>query len=90
MSRSTATAEAIAESALHHVLADADLLAALLGATGATPEGLRDSLESAELARACLDIIMEDDARVLGFAHAHDLRPEDVARAHALLAGPGG
>lgn len=33
---------------------------------------------------------MEDDARVLGFAHAHDLRPEDVARAHALLAGPGG
>lgn len=80
-------AREVADRALAHVLGDAELLATLLGATGARPEDLRAMLGSDALARACLDIVMEDDARVLAFARQAGLRPQDVAEAHARLAG---
>lgn len=87
MSLDPKAARAIADQALGHVLADPELVASLLGATGATPQGLRAMLGSDSLAVACLDIVMEEDARVLAFAAATGLRPQDVAHAHALLAG---
>ncbi len=90
MRPSPESARAVADQALAHVLADPELVATLLGATGATPQGLRAMLGSGALARACLDIVMEEDARVLAFAAAAGLRPQDVAQAHALLAGPQG
>lgn len=89
MSLNPDSARAIADRALGHILADPDLVAALLAATGATPQGLRAMLGSDSLAAACLDIVMEDDARVLGFAAATGLRPQDIAHAHALLSGAG-
>lgn len=88
MSLSPESARTIADRALGHVLADPELVATLLGVTGATPQGLRAMLGSDALAQACLDIVMEEDARVLAFAAAAGLRPQDVAHAHALLAGP--
>lgn len=88
MSLSPDSARAVADQALAHVLGDPELVASLLGATGAQPQDLRAMLGSESLALACLDIVMEDDARVLAFAAGAGLRPQDVAYAHALLAGP--
>ena len=90
MSLNPESARAVADQALGHILADPDLVAALLAATGATPQGLRAMLGSDSLAVACLDIVMEDDARVLAFAAGTGLRPQDIAYAHALLSGAGG
>lgn len=89
MHPSLQSARAVADQALAHVLADPELVATLLGATGATPEGLRAMLGSDALAGACLDIVMEEDARVLALAATTGLRPQDIARAHALLSGSG-
>lgn len=84
------SARAIADQALGHILADPDLVAALLAATGATPQGLRAMLGSDSLALACLDIVMDSDERVLAFAGDAGLRPQDIAYAHALLSGVSG
>lgn len=82
------SARTIAESALHFVLADPELVETLLGVTGATPAGLRQMAADGGLALACLDVVMASDDRVLAFAEAAGLRPEAVARAHAILGGP--
>lgn len=84
------SARAIAESALHFVLADPELTQTLMGATGATPDALRQMLASEDLALACLDIVMGSDARVLALADSEGLAPEAIARAHAVLAGAAG
>lgn len=90
MSLTPDAARAIADQALGHILANPELVAALLAATGATPQGLRAMLGGDSLALACLDIIMDSDARVLAFAGDSGLRPQDIAYAHGLLSGVGG
>lgn len=81
-------ARAIADAALVHIANDAELVAALLAATGASPQDLRAMAGSDGLALSCLDLLLESDARVLDFAAAEGLRPETVAQARAVLTGP--
>lgn len=89
MTPNSRAARAIADQALRFCLDDPYLVSTLMGVTGATPQALRQMLESEGLAQSCLDILMESDEHVLAFAEAAGLRPQDIAMAHAVLsAGP--
>ena len=80
-------AEALALEALAHLAGDPERLGAFLGATGIGPDEIRALARQPEFLGAVLDHLLSDDALVLDFCRAHDLRPESVMRARTCLPG---
>jgi hypothetical protein len=64
-------------------------LSSFLGSSGLLPADLRQISERPDIAVFLLDFVVESDERVHEFAHALQLRPQDIMAARTALAGPG-
>lgn len=80
-------AETLALEALAWLAGDGDLLGGFVAATGIAPGDLAGRAGDAAVLAAVLDFVLQSDDRVLGFARAAGVPPEDVAAAQAVLAG---
>lgn len=80
-------AEFVAIRALGHIAADDDLLGDFLSLSGLSPEELRDRATEPETLGGILDFMLADEARLLAFCEAAELRPELPARARMALPG---
>ncbi|RMC37867.1 DUF3572 domain-containing protein [Paracoccus alkanivorans] len=89
MSYSVAGARELAVRALVHIADRPELASALLAGSGLKPEALRQAAESPDFCLHILDFLLEDDSRVLDFAQALAIRPEEVMAARTALGGPG-
>jgi hypothetical protein len=77
----------IGRDALLWLAGDLEVLARFLDASGLGPSDLRARSGDPELLGFVLDFVLESDARVMAFAASADIRPEDPARARAVLGG---
>ncbi|MDN5567283.1 MAG: DUF3572 domain-containing protein [Paracoccus sp. (in: a-proteobacteria)] len=66
-----------------------DELGHFLGASGLQPDDLRQISRRPDIAVFLLDFVVESDDRIHEFAHALQLRPQDIMAARTALAGPG-
>ncbi|RJE80125.1 DUF3572 family protein [Paracoccus sp. JM45] len=64
-------------------------LTSFLGSSGLLPADLRQISERPDIAVFMLDFVVENDERVHEFAHALQLRPQDIMAARTALVGPG-
>lgn len=80
-------AEILGLQALSHIVAQDDLFAAFLAASGASPAELRARAADPAFLGAVLDFLLEDDRRVLDFAAAAGIAPTQPAEARARLPG---
>ena len=84
--RQAATALAIA--ALTFIAGEPERLGRFLALTGVGPESIRAAASEPDFLVGVLDHLAGDEALLLAFARENDFRPEDVARASEVLAGP--
>lgn len=89
MSYDRRAAEDLAMRALSHIAERPDLVTALFASSGLSAEMLRKAAESPDFHAHLLEFLLEDDRRVIDFAQAEGIRPEDVLTARTALAGPG-
>src|SRR5258707_12860153 len=87
-SASVESARSLAVSALTFIAADPDRLNRFLGITGLGPDNLRTAAADPAFLGSVLDYLVADEALLVGFAADASLKPEAVARAHAVLRGP--
>ncbi len=80
-------AEALAVQALVWMAGDADLVGRFLAATGAGPADLRARAAEPEFLGFVLDFLLSDEAALVAFASAENIRPELPMRARAALPG---
>ncbi|MBX3508454.1 MAG: DUF3572 domain-containing protein [Parvibaculum sp.] len=80
-------AEMLAIKALGHIAADGDLLGDFLSLSGLSPDELRERAGEPEMLGGILDFMLADEARLLAFCEAAELRPELPARARLALPG---
>lgn len=81
-------ATVIGLQALSHIAADPDLFGMFLDQAGTNAVDVKAQATDPEFLGFVLDFLMQDDSRVIGFAGAIGIAPEDVAQVrHAL---PGG
>lgn len=80
-------AEMLAIRALGHIAADEDLLGDFMALSGLSTDELRLRAGEAELLGGILDFMLADEARLLAFCEAEELRPELPARARRALPG---
>ena len=80
-------AEALAVQALAWMAGDADLMGRFLAMTGAGPADVRARAGEPEFLGFVLDFLLADEAALVAFAHAENIRPEAPMRARAALPG---
>jgi hypothetical protein len=80
-------AETVALQALGWLVAQEDLLEAFLGASGSSPEDLRQRAGEPEFLGAVLDFLLTDDAWVMRFCTETGLAFDLPVRARAALPG---
>jgi tetrahydromethanopterin S-methyltransferase subunit C len=80
-------AERLGAMALAWLAQDDELLGPFMAASGADPAQLRAMAAEPGFLGFVLDFVLQDDATVMGLATFVGVRPEDVARARALLPG---
>ena len=80
-------AEALAVQALVWMAGDAELVGRFLAATGAGPADLRARAAEPEFLGFVLDFLLADEAALVAFARAEQIRPEQPMRARAALPG---
>ncbi|HZP75748.1 MAG TPA: DUF3572 domain-containing protein [Pseudolabrys sp.] len=80
-----AAAETVAIQALTYIAADAERLGGFLSLTGIGPDQIRAAARTPGFLAGVLDHIVADEALLVGFAAAADLKPEHVVRARAAL-----
>ena len=80
-------AEALAVQALVWMAGDADLVGRFLAATGAGPADVRARAAEPEFLGFVLDFLLSDEAALVAFALAENIRPELPMRARAALPG---
>jgi len=80
-------AEMLAIRALGHIAADDDLLGDFMALSGLSTDELRARAGDAELLGGILDFMLADEARLLAFCEAEELRPDLPARARRALPG---
>ncbi len=80
-------AEALAVQALVWMAGDAELVGRFLAATGAGPADLRARAAEPEFLGFVLDFLLSDEAALVAFAAAENIRPELPMRARAALPG---
>jgi hypothetical protein len=74
--------------ALAWLAAEPTRLEGFIAASGLGPQNLRQAAAEPRFLAAVLDYLASDEALLIAFARDSARRPEDVARAHARLAGP--
>jgi Protein of unknown function (DUF3572) len=82
------SAQSLAVSALAFIAADSDRLSRFLNLTGLGPDNLRTAAADPAFLGSVLDYLVADEALLVEFAADSGLKPEAVARAHAVLRGP--
>jgi hypothetical protein len=87
-STSVDSARSLAVSALAFIAADSDRLNRFLSLTGLGPDNLRTAAANPAFLGSVLDYLVGDEALLVEFAADAGLKPEAVARAHAVLCGP--
>lgn len=80
-------AEFLAIRALGHIAGDDDLLGDFLSLSGLSPDELRERAGEPETLGGILDFMLADEARLLAFCEAADLKPDLPARARMALPG---
>ena len=73
--------------ALSHIAADPDLFGMFLDQAGTNAADIRAQATDPAFLGFVLDFLMQDDARVIGFAGAIGIAPEDIARVRQALPG---
>lgn len=81
------TAETVALQALAWFAADGERLGHFLGATGASPDSLRDRAQDHDFLVSVLDFLLMDDETVVAFCEAEGLPLSLPAEARAALPG---
>lgn len=89
MSDAGQAAQDLALAGLGYIAADADLIGPFLAMSGADAADLRRIARRPEFLVFVLDFLLESDDRVIGFAAAQGIRPEQIQRARLALGGPG-
>ena len=84
-----AAAENIAIKALTFLTGDPERLARFLALTGLGPETIRAAAGSPGFLKAVLDHVAGHEELLVGLADEMGTRPETIAEARRLLAGPG-
>jgi hypothetical protein len=79
------SAETIALSALAFLAEDPPRLGRFLALTGVGPDELRTHTRAPRILAAVLGHLLQDESLLLVFAATHDVAPELVAPAQALL-----
>ncbi len=87
-SASVDSARSLAVSALAFIAADFDRLNRFLNLTGLGPDNLRTAAADPAFLGSVLDYLVGDEVLLVEFAADAGLKPEAVARAHAVLCGP--
>ncbi|HEY1884424.1 MAG TPA: DUF3572 domain-containing protein [Roseiarcus sp.] len=87
-SASVDSARSLAVGALAFIAADSDRLNRFLSLTGLGPDNLRTAAADPAFLGSVLDYLVGDEALLVEFAADAGLKPEAVARAHAVLRGP--
>lgn len=80
-------AELLAIRALGHIAADDDLLGDFLSLSGLAPDELRARMAEPEFLGGILDFLLADEARLLAFCEAEEIRPQLPAAARRALPG---
>lgn len=78
-------AERIALSAFSYITNDEDRLNRFLAISGLRVDTIRIAAESAGFFAGILDYIASDEALLVGFAEAQNIKPEEVMQAHWTL-----
>jgi Protein of unknown function (DUF3572) len=86
-SASVDSAQSLAVSALAFIAADSDRLSRFLSLTGLGPDNLRTAAADPAFLSSVLDYVVGEETLLVEFAGDAGLKPEAVARAHALLGG---
>lgn len=73
--------------ALSYIAADEDLFGAFLGQAGTDAAEVKSRATDPGFLGFVLDFLLQDDARVIGFATATGIAPEAVGRARYALPG---
>jgi hypothetical protein len=81
------TAETVALRALSWLAGNDDLLPGFIGASGITPDELRERASEAEFLASVLDFILMDDAWVAGFCETEKLPYDALLAARRALPG---
>ncbi len=81
------TAETIALRALAWIAREDDMLSHFLNATGAQASDLTKLAQDVDFLRSVLDFILMDDAWIMAFCEAEDLRYDMPAEARRALPG---
>ncbi|ABS64421.1 conserved hypothetical protein [Parvibaculum lavamentivorans DS-1] len=80
-------AELLAIRALGHIAADEDLLGDFLALSGLAPDELRARAGDADFLGGVLDYMLADEARLLAFCEAEEVKPQWPAAARRALPG---
>ncbi|HUS52486.1 MAG TPA: DUF3572 domain-containing protein [Thermohalobaculum sp.] len=80
-------AEALAVQALAWMAGDPELIGRFLAATGAGPADLRVRAAEPEFLGFVLDFLLSDEAALVAFAAAANIRPDLPMRARVALPG---
>ncbi len=83
----TDRAETIALQALAFLAADDEALGGFLHFTGLGVGELRAAAANPEILAGILDYVLQDEAMLLAFCKAADIRPDEPIRARAYLPG---
>ena len=86
-SRSQETAETLAIQALAFLAEEPDRLAGFLGATGLTPDRIRESARQSDFLAGVLEHMLADESLLVAFADSAGIDPADIARARGALGG---
>ncbi len=84
------SADETAVAVLGWLAGEPELLGRFLALTGTDPTALRGAVGDPGFMAGLLDFVMDHEPTLMQFCEATDTKPETVARAHAVLAGPRG
>ncbi|MGP0095027.1 MAG: DUF3572 domain-containing protein [Xanthobacteraceae bacterium] len=83
-----AAAEALAVQALTFLANEPTRLGRFLAETGIGPQAIRTAAQEPGFLAGVLGYILGDESLLIAFAGEAGVKPSEVARTHAVLAGP--
>jgi hypothetical protein len=83
--RTKEAAETLAIQALAFIAEEPDRLAAFLGATGLSPDRIRESANQPHFLGGVLEHMLADESLLVAFADSAGINPADIARARGAL-----
>jgi hypothetical protein len=86
-SRTRETAETLAIQALAFIAEEPDRLAGFLGATGLTPQRIRESATHPDFLAGVLEHMLGNESLLIAFADSAGIDPAGIARARSALGG---